>query len=285
VVRANKRKARDRIAMAIYAVAACLGVCLCVLASAPGLAENSSHNRKTGSTPDAPTIVEVVDQAHPVNGMREMIVSNEGLEGIFVRPDTDRPCPAVLIIAGSGPTDRNGNNPLGVTAAPYKMLANSLAAAGIASLRYDKRGIGRSADSALRESDLRFDTFIDDAANWTGWLAHHPGVGAVFLLGHSEGALIASVVANRIPVAGVVLTAGVGRRPGDLLRAQFAAVPMPEPLRTRANAIIAELEAGHTVDDVPAALVVMFRLGVQPFLISWMRLDPPRRHDRSKLPC
>jgi uncharacterized protein len=214
----------------------------------------------------------------------ETIVGNDRLEGTFVKPGEAGRFPAVLIIAGSGPTDRDGNNPLGVKASSYRKLADALAAAGIASLRYDKRGIGRSADITLREADLRFETFVDDAENWTAWLSRQPGVGTVFLLGHSEGALIACVVANRASIAGVVIAAGAGRRIADVLRSQLAAPSMPAPLRSQANTILSELEAGRPVERVDPALAALFRPDVQPFLISWMKFDPAEEARAIKAP-
>jgi tetratricopeptide (TPR) repeat protein len=219
-----------------------------------------------------------------VNEMREAIVTENGLEGTFVRPGGDGPFPAVLIIAGSGPTDRDGNNNLGLMPASYRKLADALAVAGVASLRYDKRLVGKSADPKLHESDVHFGTFIDDAANWAGWLSRQPGVGSVFLAGHSEGALIASAAAKRVQVAGVVLLTGAGRRIGYVLRSQLAAGPMPETLRAEAAKILAELEAGRKVDTVNPPLFAIFRPSVQPFLISWLSLDPAEEIRNIKAP-
>jgi uncharacterized protein len=216
--------------------------------------------------------------------MRETIVSQNGLEGTFVRPDVGGPVPTVLIIAGSGPTDRDGNSHLGITAAPYKKLADGLAAVGIASLRFDKRMIGKSADPTLRESDVGFATFVDDAASWAAWLTSQRGVGSVFLAGHSEGALIASLAAKRVKPVGVVLMEGAGRRSGDILRFQLAAGPMPKGLLTDATNILAELEAGRKVETVNPALLALFRPSVQPFLISILSIDPAAEVRKLSMP-
>jgi pimeloyl-ACP methyl ester carboxylesterase len=264
------RSRRHGLAVAIGVVASWL----CVSVAAPGPAERESPEQPDRPPAAASPTRPVTDIRRSADGVSEAIVHEDGLEGTFVYPDGNGPFPAVLIIAGSGPTDRDGNNPLGVMAASYRKLADALAAAGIASLRYDKRGIGKSVDIRWRESDMRFTTYIDDAAHWATWLSHQPGVGSVFLAGHSEGSLIASVVAAHEPVAGVVLLAGAGRRIGDVLRAQLAAASAPTTLRAEANRILAELEAGRTVDMVNPALFAIFRPSVQPFLISWLRLDP-----------
>ncbi|CAN5265771.1 alpha/beta fold hydrolase [soil metagenome] len=179
-----------------------------------------------------------------------------------------------VIIPGSGPTDRDGNNPFGVSAATYRLLAEGLATQGIATVRYDKRGIGESAAAMTAEADLRFDTYIDDARGWTAEAATRAGQPCAWLIGHSEGALIA-LAAVKTPddkVCGLVLLSGAGRPAGTVIREQLANAP--EPLKSQAAAILTELEAGRAVADVPPALNALFRASVQPYIMSWLPLDP-----------
>lgn len=181
---------------------------------------------------------------------------------------------AALIIAGSGPTDRNGNNPLGISASSYRLLAEGLAGQGIATVRADKRGVGESAYPGMIEADLRFTDYADDARAWAAETARLTGQPCAWLIGHSEGAMVALVAAagGDEAVCGLVLLAGAGRPVGAVLREQLANVP--EPLRGQALAILAELEAGRPVTDVPPQLAALFRPSVQPYLISWLPLDP-----------
>lgn len=181
---------------------------------------------------------------------------------------------AVLIIAGSGPTDRNGNSSVtGIATNAYKMLADSLAAHGYASLRYDKRGIAASVAAATDESQLTFEAYIDDAAAWAEWLAADERFDRVVLAGHSEGGLIALVAAKRSDkVAGVITLAGVGESIDATLRRQLGT--QPEPYRSECMRIIDELKAGRTVSDPMPELAALFRPSVQPFLISQMRYEP-----------
>lgn len=181
---------------------------------------------------------------------------------------------AVLIIAGSGPTDRNGNSSVtGIATNTYKMLTDSLAARGYASLRYDKRGIAASVAAATDESQLTFEAYIDDAAAWAEWLAADERFDRVVLAGHSEGGLIALVAAKRSDkVAAVVTLAGVGESIDATLRRQLGT--QPEPYRSECMRIIDELKAGRTVSDPMPELAALFRESVQPFLISQMRYEP-----------
>lgn len=181
---------------------------------------------------------------------------------------------AALIIAGSGPTDRDGNSPMGVSAASYRLLAEGLATHGVATVRTDKRGVAESAAAATSETDLRFTTYADDTRAWAAETARLTGQPCAWLIGHSEGALVAlaAVAENDDAVCGLVLLSGAGRPIGAVLREQLAGAP--EPLQGQALAILAELEAGRPVTDIPAPLAALFRPSVQPYMISWLPLDP-----------
>lgn len=85
------------------------------------------------------------------------------LRGSLRLPDSPGPHPVALVVAGSGPTDRDGNQPRMLSDA-YRQLAQALAAEGIATVRYDKRGIAASRAAGPAEKDLRFDTYVEDAA-------------------------------------------------------------------------------------------------------------------------
>lgn len=194
------------------------------------------------------------------------------LHGTLLAPSGATQAVAV-IIPGSGPTDRNGDNPLGVHAGTYRLLAEGLAERGVATLRFDKRGLGGSAGAMTAEDDLRFSTYVKDARAWAGEAGRATGRPCAWLVGHSEGALIAleAVKADDGGVCGLVLLSGAGRPAGVVLREQLANAP--EAVRAVALAALAELEAGRTV-ATPPGLEALFRPSVQPYLISWLPLDP-----------
>jgi len=181
---------------------------------------------------------------------------------------------AALIIAGSGPTDRDGNSALNLHSNVYKMLAEGLANVGISTLRYDKRGVGASQSAMTAEQDLRFQTYVDDARAWAHELSLRTGAERIWLIGHSEGALIAERVAeHNAEVCGLVLISGAGRKAADILRDQLAA-SLPESLKQQAFDAIMELEGGRPVGSPPPQLLGLFRHSVQPYMISWLSLDP-----------
>lgn len=207
--------------------------------------------------------------------MIEQPWSVAGLHGTYAKPaNAAGRKPAVLIIAGSGPTDRNGNGPA-LSTDSYRKLAEGLATAGIASLRYDKRGIGESRAKVTKEEDVMFEDFVADAASAANDLLQRKDVSSVLLAGHSEGAILALAAASRVEVAGIVLLAAPGRNLLNVIRAQLRG-RLPPDLDASANAILDTLAAGQRVADVPQPLQVLFRPSVQPFLISAGRYDPAK---------
>ena len=197
------------------------------------------------------------------------------LAGTLLLPDSRPPWPAALLIAGSGPTDRDGNNPLlGTRIDNLKRLAHALAARGIASLRYDKRGVGASVYPGLSEDALRFEHLVDDAVALAGLLAQDDRISRLALVGHSDGALIAALAAQDAPVQAVVSIAGAGSRASALMRRQMTD-HLPQDIADPALAALDALEAQQPIEDVPDALFLLFRPTVQPYLISWFRHDPP----------
>ena len=196
------------------------------------------------------------------------------IHGTLDMPSGSGPFPVALIIAGSGPTDRDGNSAmLAGKNNSLKMLAHSLATANIASLRFDKRGIAASAAAGPKEADLRFENYVDDAAAWVEQLRHDKRFSTVTIIGHSEGALIGAIATARTHPNAFISVAGVGRSAGLVLREQING-KLPAPLFQANENILRELEAGRTTEDVSPALKSMYRASVQPYLISWFKYNP-----------
>ena len=206
------------------------------------------------------------------------------LHGSLLLPESETPPPVALIIAGSGPTDRNGNNPAGGRVDNLKRLALLLANAHIASVRYDKRGVAASQPATPDERDLSVERYVQDVVAWGQTLKADPRFGPLILIGHSEGALIASLAAEPAGASAVITLAGSGRPVADVLREQLAQRLSPRQL-AKGNALLDRLQAGQTSLDVPAPLRQVFRPSVQPYLISLFRQDPAQAFARLTVPA
>jgi len=215
----------------------------------------------------------------------ELETGSGTLYGSLMLPKSTRPVPVVLILAGSGPTDRDGNNTQGGRNDSLKKLARYLAQNNIASVRFDKRGIAQSVAAGPDERTLSLDQYVTDAVAWGEKLKSDPRFGDVYMLGHSEGALIASLAAPQIDAAGVISIAGTGRPVGTVLREQLQRNRLPPALLQRSYELIDRLEAGRTDPDVPNDLKVIFRPSVQPYLISLLRRDPAAAFAALKMPA
>lgn len=199
------------------------------------------------------------------------------LGALLALPSASTPRAGVLIIPGSGPTDRDGNNRLGIQTDAYRLLSHALASTGVASLRIDKRGMFSSASTGTDPNAVTLELYASDIHRWLDhWRAREPDL-PLYLLGHSEGGLVALLAAqNRSDLAGVILVACPGRPLGDVLRAQLKANPANAPLLPAAETAITDLENGRTFDasTLPAALRPLFNNSVQNFLVSAFAARP-----------
>ena len=205
------------------------------------------------------------------------------INGSLMMPSPGKKVPVVLIIAGSGPTDRDGNNRLAGTNNSLKMLAAALADGGIASVRYDKRGIGASMAPGMREADMRFETYVNDAALWVAKLNADERFSGVAVVGHSEGSLIGMLASKGQSVRAFVSLSGPAQGASAILRQQLRG-KLPGDLAGRNDAILVSLEQGQLVRDVPAPLASLYRESVQPYLISWFKYVPATELKALKIP-
>lgn len=218
-----------------------------------------------------------VAQAAPVETFVEIPGGPAPLKGTMLAPGEGPRGPVVLILAGSGPTDRDGDNPLGVSGRPYRLLAEGLAERGVTTVRIDKRGLFASGPAAADPNAVTVVDLAADARAWVKALKARTGASCVWLLGHSEGGLVALIAGQDNPdVCGLILAAAPGRRVSDVLREQLKANPANAPLLPSALHAIDELEAGRMVDvtGMHPALMGLFRPAVQGFLIVMFRQDP-----------
>ena len=208
------------------------------------------------------------------------------LYGTLEKPESPINNVAAMIIAGSGPTDRNGNNPLipGKNDS-LKMLAEGLASLGYASLRTDKRGIAKSKSASLEQADVRFETFVTDAVSWIEYLRDEQGFKKIIVIGHSEGSLVSMLAAQdeavKDSIVSFISVAGAGESAQDIMRSQLAEQLSPTMLDGDEEVLVS-LENGQLVTELPESiastpfLATLFQESIQPYLISWFAYDPSK---------
>lgn len=198
------------------------------------------------------------------------------LKGTLLSPDT-ADVPVVLIVPGSGSTDRNGNAPNWLQASTYRLLAEGLLDEGIASVRIDKRGMYGSASAIPDADDVTIEDYAADIHSWVAAIRVRTGAPGVWVLGHSEGGLVALLAARHsADIAGLILVSTPGRPLGPVLRQQLRSNPANAPFLENAMSILDSLEAGDRVDaaSIDPVLMQLFRPQVQRFLMSELTVDP-----------
>lgn len=211
-----------------------------------------------------------------------IIVNGCNIKGTLEVPKSNQPVDVALIIAGSGPTDRDGNNRLMGNNNSLKMIAELLLKNGIASLRYDKRAIG--ASDKVDESGLLFDTYINDAVEWVKYLKNDKRFSKVIIIGHSEGSLIGMIAAKQSDANKYISLNGAGKPIYKILDEQIAKNKLPEDLLKQYRSIMDSLKQGNLVKNVSPALLSLFRPSVQPYLISWFKYDPCKEISNLAIP-
>lgn len=218
----------------------------------------------------------------------EAQVANGPLKGAMLLPPLAIGRPAVVVIPGSGPTDRDGNSPMGIEAGYLKMLAGALAERDIASIRVDKRGMFSSKGQFADPNDVSFDDYAGDARAWLRAARERTGAGCAWLLGHSEGGLVALIAAQAAgpDLCGLVLVSTPGRPLGEILREQLEGNPFNKPILPQALAVVDALEGGEKVDaaTLPGVLQPLFSDRVQDFLIDGFSRRPAELIARLEVP-
>ena len=211
----------------------------------------------------------------------ENIAVNSLLNGTLYAPiRQNNTTNLVILIAGSGPTNRDGNQ-IGLTNNSLKLLAESLVKNGIAVYSYDKRIFAQMAAGKLDEASLSFDNFIDDAKEVVLYFKNQKKYHSITIAGHSEGALIGMVAANGNADAYISI-AGAGRPIDKVLLEQIG--KQAPFLKEEVEKNLATLKSGNTFELKNQMLASLFRASVQPYMISWIKYHPQNEIKKLQIP-
>src|SRR6056297_142292 len=199
-------------------------------------------------------------------------INSVEIHSVLTQLKGNQSTPLVIFIAGSGPTDLNGNSAMTQNNS-LLYLSDSLLKKGMATLRFDKRGIAKSAYKEFKEKNLTIDRYVNDLISIVQYAKEEKGFGEIYLLGHSEGSLIALIALQQINAKGFISLAGAGSPADEILKDQLKP-KLPEAFYSKVEIIIDSLKQGHRVKNVSPQLYNLFRPSVQPYMISWFKYDP-----------
>jgi alpha/beta hydrolase family protein len=201
------------------------------------------------------------------------------VQGTLLSPKGENQPPLAILIAGSGPTNRDGNQALFKNNS-LKYLAEGLAQKGIATFRYDKRVIAQINKATVQEEKMTFEDEVNDAL----LVVNHfkDKYKKIILIGHSEGALIGLLVAQKVVVSKFVSISGAGNSSATLIEEQIG--KNAPQLKEESQKIISQLRKGELVDNISPYLAPVFRKSVQPYLISWFKYEPAKEITKLQIP-
>ncbi|MBI9040679.1 alpha/beta hydrolase [Lutibacter sp.] len=205
---------------------------------------------------------------------------NIHLNGTLLNPTSKGKKPLVILIPGSGPTDRNGNN-AAMTNNSLKYLAEELAESHIASYRFDKSVLSYTKDDKAKIDSISFNTFIDEAKTVIQYFKNTKKYLKIIVAGHSQGSLV-GMIASENKVDAFISLAGAGRSIDEILIEQIG--KQAPFLVADTEKVLNELKKGNTVEEFNPLLISIFNKSVQPFLISWIKYNPQEEIKKLTIP-
>ena len=201
------------------------------------------------------------------------------VQGTLLSPKGENQPPLAILIAGSGPTDRDGNQAQFKNNS-LKYLAEGLAQKGIATFRYDKRVIAQINNATVQEEKMTFEDEVNDAL----LVVNHfkDKYKKIILIGHSEGALVGLLVTQKVVVSKFVSISGAGNSSAILIEEQIG--KNAPQLKEESQKIISQLRKGELVENISPYLAPVFRKSVQPYLISWFKYEPAKEIAKLQIP-
>ena len=213
-----------------------------------------------------------ISTAQFITEEKTLMTTTGNLAGTLILPPTGKIFKLVVIQAGSGPTDRNGNSGNALKANSYRLIAEALSKKNIATLLIDKRGVGKSMGAMKSEASIRFDDYADDLADWISFIKKDKRIGKIFIAGHSEGSLVGMIAAQKEKVNGYISIAGAGESIDKIITWQYAQ-QLPKAAVV-VDSLLSRMRNKQKIDTVPPYLLSILRPSVQPYILSWMLHDP-----------
>lgn len=210
----------------------------------------------------------------------EEVSINKLIDGTLLTPEAHTPVPLAILIAGSGPTDRDGNQPM-MKNNSLRFLAEGLYQHDIASFRYDKRIVKQIHDRTVNEENIRFDHFIDDAIDVLNHFKNDERFSKIYIIGHSQGSLIGMVAAQE-GADGFISIAGAGQEIDDVIVDQLS--KQAPGLVDNARTAFDDIRATGISTNFHPGLASIFRREIQPFLMSWMQFNPKEEIAKLDMP-
>ena len=203
---------------------------------------------------------------------KTLVTTTGNLAGTLILPTTGKIFKLVVIQAGSGPTDRNGNSGNAIKANSYRLIAEALSKKNIATLLTDKRGVGKSMGAMKSEANLRFDDYADDLAGWINFIKKDKRIRKIFIAGHSEGSLVGMIAAQKEKINGYISIAGAGESIDKIITWQYE--QNSPKIADVVDSLLSRMRNKQKIDTIPPYLLSILRPSVQPYILSWMLHDP-----------
>ncbi len=204
----------------------------------------------------------------------------DSIFGTLLEPTSINKPPLVILLAGSGPTDRNGNSSLSQNNS-LRFLADALAQQGIATYRYDKNTVRLLKKGTLKEEEVHFNQLITDAQTVVNFFKNKSAFSKIYIAGHSQGSLIGMIAAQN-NVDGFISLSGAGNSIDQVLKKQL--LQQAPQLETSITQTLDKLKKGEKDPDFNPMLSSIFRLSIQPYLIDWMHYNPQLELKKLQIP-
>lgn len=191
------------------------------------------------------------------------------IDGTLLSPTETESSTLAILIAGSGPTNRDGNQNF-LKNNSLKKLAAGLSNKGISTFRYDKR-IVKQIRKGNVDKNMMFDDFVNDASDVIDYFKAKEDYSKIYVIGHSQGSLV-GMLAAKDRADGFISLAGAGQNIGDVLIEQVT--KMAPKLGEEVRRVVTILKTGKTTSDYPVALASLFGPDIQPFMVNWIKHSP-----------